>query len=197
MKLFVDVDNTVFDSKNTVCKILNKKYGKCVKGSEIKRYDFKDMFPELVKNEIRSIFNRHDFYEMSKVIPGAISTLSDFEIQKNYTINYVTLGSRTNSVYKHDALEKIKELFGVDYCDMYWSDNSNKDKSFVDMTGGIMIDDDIDCLRNCNATVKILIKLDGDTEWNKINPCDDVYVVTSWKDVQDVLKFYIEQGKVI
>ena len=65
------------------------------------------------------------------------------------------------------------------------------------MSGGIFIDDNIDCLRSSNASIKILIKNGVDTKWNNVEPGDDVYIADDWGDIIRIVGFFINNKEMI
>ena len=44
-------------------------------------------------------------------------------------------------------------------------------------------------LHSSNAKVKILIKTSENSEWSKIEPNDDIYVVSNWYEIYSILDF--------
>ena len=62
IKLYIDVDNTIYNSARVVVEMLNERYGCDVNYEDIKGYDFKDKFPMLKENEVMNLFDDPTFY---------------------------------------------------------------------------------------------------------------------------------------
>ena len=119
--------------------------------------------------------NHHNQFEFTVITKG---TQLNIEKKKKY------LDSVFGNNYKYYGMVLVKDEF----------DNAvrNYDKTSVDMSGGIQIDDRADCLRDTNASVKILIQ-NGDRYWNNPTLCanapNNLYIVHNWNEVVEILLF--------
>lgn len=201
--LFVDVDNTIYNSTKAVVKYLNQKYGTSVDYRNVKGYNFKDEFPEVEEDEVEKIFEEPLFYfQPGCIYYDALLNLNLLCSLNKCNINFVTLGTTTNLENKRHWIDMVCDMEDVpfwkmEYIDFYGSTDKSCDKSFVDMSGGIFIDDNIDCLRSSNAKVKILIKNNVDTKWNEIKPNEEIYVVNTWDEILKIIDFFYKNREMM
>lgn len=192
MKLYLDFDNTIVNTGETVVNILNKRYGTSQKWENIKRYDFKDLFPNLNKEELCKIFESGRLYHNVSFLTGVREII--YFVRASFEIEIVTVGSPKNKVLKDRWLAlNFPAKYTLTVLD---NQESNFNKSDIDMSDGIFIDDSSECLRSSNAKVKILLSNGLETEWNR-EENDDFYVVQDWYEIGNILKFYIEKGEIV
>ena len=203
VNVFIDIDNTIYNSTKVAVDELNKRYNRNIKYTDIKAYDFTDQFPEVKQSEIKEIFSNENFYKRLDCIDGTAFMFIDIlSTQQKIDVSFVTLGTKENLENKKEWLDyilKSKDFFDheVDYYEYYGSLSSASNKSFIDMSGGIFIDDNIDCLRSSNASIKILIKNGVDTKWNNVEPGDNVYIADDWGDIIKIVGFFINNKEMI
>jgi len=195
IKVYLDFDNTLVDSNNAMIYILNQEFGTNKKYEDLKKYDFKDLFPELTDEHCEELFGDWRLFGLLEFFDDCYETLDFFKKRCNYSL--VTYGNQNNLGYKKFWCERylpfLKDLHLLEYT----AGDMNYDKSMIDMSDGIFIDDHIDYLRSSNAKVKILFRNNHDGDWNKIDNLDDVYVVNSWKEIYHIIKFYVDNGGII
>lgn len=191
--LFIDFDNTLVNSTKQSVAMLNKKFNKNMDWRNLKRYDYKDLFKNISTNDVIELFEDEEFFNNVETYDDVKDVL--FQVGNNYNISIVTCGNKNNLALKNKWLsENFKGL----YDNYYYLNNIKLDKSSVNMKNGIHIDDHVDALRSSNAKIKILFKHDGiETNWNRHNPTEELYIVTSWRQISDILNFYIKQGEII
>ena len=198
IKLYIDVDNTIYNSARVVVEMLNERYGCNINYEDIKGYDFKDKFPMLKENEVMNLFDDPTFYGREyRDIPMAFAYMLLFTTYKNCKISFVTIGTPINLVNKRRWIDEIFNKLDIDYNEFYGNYNDDNDKRFVDMSGGIFIDDNVECLRKSNASIKILLKNNSDNRWNKVEPNDELYIANDWDDVYEIIKFFCENKGMI
>ena len=194
LKLFIDIDNTIYNSTKRVVDILNERYCKAIDYRNVKHYSFLDQFPEVPYQEIKDLFDLPTFYTNTNFYE--FLTLTAFMVltrlcdKNKASINFVTLGTIKNLEYKRDWLNNACTAWEIEYNEYYGNTNSKNDKTFIDMSDGILIDDNAECLRKSNASIKILLKNNKDTSWNKVFPNDEFYIANDWNDVYDMLTFF-------
>lgn len=192
MKLYLDFDNVIANSSEIIVDLLNENYHTNKKYIDLKKYDFSDLFPVCTYRDIENYFNSEELFKRIKLYDGLIDCLDEIKDSLD-SIEIVTIGEKKNIEYKKEwvsnNLNHIATLHPI-------INNGNNDKSSIDMSDGIFIDDHIDCLRSSNAKVKILFKNENDGEWNKVSPNDDVYVFDNWYDLKDSLKFIIKNKEI-
>jgi 5'(3')-deoxyribonucleotidase len=183
VKLFLDFDEVLADSIEAVLQILNKRYNKNIKFEEVKVWNFNDVFPEIHGEEISQLFDENEFWDVVCLKRGAYKfveyALTNPLIED---ITIVSIGRKNNLINKEKFVEKIwgdkVKFIGI------YSHECTMDKSCVDMSGGIFIDDNENNLFSSNAEFKLLFKNIEDAEWNSQWKGDYV------RDFDD-LKFYL------
>lgn len=161
--LYIDFDNTLFNSTKKFVDMW-KRYNngkstyKPIHWTEIYTYDFKEL--NVSKEEMWSYFNSPEFFVNLEFLDSAESVINIL-LEKGYKIKIPTMGKTKNLSFKESLLNaKFRdqvEFIGIDI-DVY------QDKSHIDMSDGIQIDDEVRRF-NTNARHKICF---GDIyEWNE------------------------------
>ena len=182
--LFLDFDDTICLTSKQFVKLANKKYKKEEDWNNINRWDFKDLYPEITNNDIDNIFSSEDFFVDLELCENCLDVINS--IKNLVNIHIATIGTDKNLKNK---MKWIKENLNVDFNFNGILDTGISDKSSVDMSGAIFVDDRIDNLRSSNANIKILYKNYHNYSWQQIEPNDDIYVVDSWEQIYSILDF--------
>lgn len=185
MNLYVDFDNTIVNSSEVIVKMLNEQFGENKDYRKLRKYDFRDLFPNCSYWDIEKYFESDKMFEQLELYPESYNTLNSFK-DKFENITIVTIGTEDN-IEKKRKFIKDKFSFNINLIDIENHGRSNK--SSVDMRDGVFIDDHVDCLHSSNAKIKILIKTNENAEWSKIEPNEDIYVVNNWYEVYSILDF--------
>lgn len=210
LKLFLDFDNTLVNTNKVAVEYFNTKFGKAYKLEDLKNYNFMDLFPEISGEDIDEFFNGDFLFTNISFIGNSREVLEKFD--EFLQVSIVSMCTESNKITKlywiAENLPQFSEFYGVetgprtDEYNSRWAESeggtwSSHDKSSVDMSGGIFIDDHIDCLRSSNAKIKILFRFNQDGDWNEFDNTDEIYVVNTWAEIEDILKFYIKLGEVV
>lgn len=192
LELFLDFDNTMVKSNKSIVEILNKRYFKSKNYKNCYKYNYTDLFPNVNSNEISSIYDSDEFFDILEITDGFIDMLNN--IKNEYIISVVTIGTIKNLETKSKYImtndfKFIDKFYGINAKEM--------DKTSVDMSNGILIDDNSECLRKSNAKIKILFRNGKDTEWNKVYPNEEIYIVDTIEEIKEVLTFYKMIGEII
>lgn len=191
IKLYLDFDNTIVNTNEVAIDYFNKKFGTSKDIRKLKKYNFKDLFESLTDKEIQKFFSSDYLYKNITFLESCYDKL--YSIRNYIDAHVVTICCNENIGYKTDWISENMPIVSKTTCVV----KGNNDKSSIDMSDGIFIDDHIECLRSSNAKIKILYKYWQDTEWNEYDNLDEVYVVNSWDEITEILKFYIENGEVL
>jgi 5'(3')-deoxyribonucleotidase len=127
--------------------------------TEINSWNFEEL-TLASKEQINNYFDDSRFFEVLEFMENAKEIIE--ELSNTYYIVVCTMGTQANLKLKQDWLTKnlpcVDEFIGVDI-------NEFKDKSHIDMSGSIFVDDCSCNIETSNAECKILY---GDIyEWNK------------------------------
>ena len=127
---------------------------------------------------ILSYFGQPRFFKNVEYMDNAYEIISNF-INNGYEIYIVSMGTSQNLMGKYIW---IKEQFpDVNFIGINMSEH--KDKSHIDMSDGILIDDEERYLDTSNARIKICFgdEYDWNKEWTEVR-CHN------WYDVKKYLK---------
>lgn len=161
--LFVDFDSTIVNTIASICELYNEdfKYYKAfhpVKWWEVETWDFQECnctTPDV----INTYFNTPRFFNKLTYMDWAYEVLN--ELKDFYNITIVSLGYSPNLKAKELWIQKhlpFCKFIGV-------NSKEHFDKSSIDMSTGVLIDDNMKNLITSNALVNICY---GDVyEWNK------------------------------
>lgn len=161
--LFIDLDGVVFDTVSTINYLydldycLYKNYKK-IDSSNINTYEFSELNCATAE-EINLYFCQPRFFENLILMENALDTIHS--LQDQYAITFVSIGKQPNLLQKQVWINKNCPgcaFIGVD-SDVY------DDKSHIDMSEGIFIDDSYKNLKTSNAIENICF---GDVySWNE------------------------------
>lgn len=190
IKLFLDFDDTITLSAKQFVKIANKRFNTNKDWRDVKKWNFIDLYPNITYEDIDSIFCSKDFFVDLEIIDGVLECLN--KIKKYVDINIITIGKSENLENKKIWLSKNFKNIKYNFVGILETFNVNK--SSIDMKNGIFIDDRFNMLQNSNASTKILFKNFNDFEWQKHDPGSNVYIVNTWDEIYDMLKFYLNHN---
>lgn len=172
-KLFLDFDNTIVDTIAAVVSLYNEDY---VSHEGFVQVDPKDVtsweFTECnlaTYEEIDKYFGDKRFFQRVKLYPSAGQVLRS--LSHRYDITIVSHGYASNLKLKEEWVKDklFKEIFdnscNAEFIGVDWE--THNDKSHVDMSNSIFVDDSIRNLETSSAKYKILY---GEyMDWNNTN----------------------------
>lgn len=181
-KLFLDFDSTITNSIKAVCDSYNILYQDHqgfipAKWMYVEKWNFTDQCP-LIEN-VHDVFEHDLFFKHLEFIDFRTEDVIK-QLCEKYEVIVATLGTPLNIAKKviwlRDNLPCIKEYV------LLVNDRVKMDKSVVNMSGAIFIDDHADNLDSSNAGHKIIF---GDFyDWNR----DSEYTrCINWIDVERLL----------
>jgi len=162
-KLFLDFDGTLCNSTKAYCETYellfsNKKGYRKPDWTKVKQYDLRDECP-LVKST-HAMFSEYYFWELLDFMPNAFDQLNI--LKDYYDIIICSIGTLENLSKKakwiQDKLPFIEDVILIK------NTNNTMDKSIVNMTSGILVDDVASNLESSNAEIKICF--DNGFNWN-------------------------------
>lgn len=179
-KLFIDFDSTIANSVKAFCDTYNEIYGqakgfKTADPEKVNQWSFADQCP-LEKNPER-IFGMGYFFTKLEFMPDALEVI--IKLSEKYNIIVCSIGTYDNLYFKSEWLDMY-----LPFVDAILIKNKGvkMDKSCVDMSGAIFIDDHIDNLNSSNAETKIC--------FGKKYPWNEKWTsnwAVSWKEVEKML----------
>ena len=184
--LYVDFDGVIVDSIKAICDLYNEDFSyysdfKPVDPNDVLTYDFSEC--NCASKEIIDwYFNTPRFFEKLEFMPSAYDYLKS--LSTDFRIVIVSHGFSPNLRAKEKWINKylpFAELYGVNLKDF-------QDKSCVDMSGGIFIDDKISNLDSSNAAFKLVFGKrypwnDDNSNYIRVWDWDDVYTMFTLADM--------------
>lgn len=186
INIFLDFDSTIVDSIKRFVELANKKYKTDKDENDLGAYGFSNLYPEINNGEVHEIFAEEEFYNED------ICWMNEAEeiiknISNKFDIFIVTSASGKNLEFKNKWISKhmpfVKKVYAT----------GSNNKSVIDMSGGIQVDDVYECLEKTNARIKLLYKNYNNFKWQR-HSNEDVYNVNSWKEINEILNFYLRNG---
>ena len=196
-KIYWDIDDVVLKTNNQMVKLINEKYlkpnGLKEKSLEnIKDWGFNSIYRELNLSQRIELFESEEFW-LNVEINEDFLKIAQSGILKKYNNVFLTQGTEKNLkmkkefLYNNNQLKKYIEKF--DYIGL----DINEKKSKINMEKSIQIDDNYENLKNTNASLKILVKNNIETNYNNsfgfIDTPDNLYNVNNLIEALDILKF--------
>ena len=172
-KLFLDFDNTIVDTIAAVVSIYNEDYASHegfiqVDPKDVTSWEFTECNLATYE-EIDKYFGDKRFFQRVKLYPSAGQVLRS--LSHRYDITIVSHGYASNLKLKEEWVKDklFKEIFdnscNAEFIGVNWE--THNDKSHVDMSNSIFVDDSIRNLETSSAKYKILY---GEyMDWNNTN----------------------------
>lgn len=188
-KLFVDFDSTVVDSIKAYCdtysdlSFLDERF-KMPDHTKVQRWDLKDECS--LCDDPQKIFSNELFFKNLKKFDDVDEVLQ--ELKTEFDITIVSIGTYQNISHKARYVEKHFPY--INNAILLCMHDVVMDKSIIDMSGGIFIDDHVKNLVSSNAKDKICYVNDADTKpWNKDW---NGYYCFSWEHARNTIKDILE-----
>lgn len=163
LKLYCDFDGTYADTIQAICALYNEDFCyypgfKKINWWEIDTWGFEEL--SLASREyINEYFNQPRFFKVIHAYPYAMQIMMKLH-EAGHEITIVSMGDAPNLIQKEAWVKKSLPFAGFIGCDFA----EYKDKSHIDMSDGILMDDSRVNLETSNAKYKILF---GDNyPWN-------------------------------
>lgn len=163
--LYIDFDNVVFDTVDAIKYMYDEDYRLYdgyveVPVEKVKKYEFTEL-TLLTKEKLNEYFCSGRFFDLVSCIEGAELSIAMLNQLLNLPVVFVSIGTPENIRGKEQWVKTFNEAFGIDteFIGVY-----GFDKSEIDMSGGILIDDELKNLNSSNADLKICF---GNYDWNK------------------------------
>lgn len=172
-KLFLDFDNTIVDTIAAVVSLYNEDYVNhdgfvAINPEDVTSWEFTECNLATYE-EIDRYFGDKRFFQRVKLYPSAGQVLRS--LSHRYDITIVSHGYASNLRLKEEWVKDklFKEIFdnscNAEFIGVNWE--THNDKSHVDMSNSIFVDDSIRNLETSSAKYKILY---GEyMDWNNTN----------------------------
>lgn len=179
-KLFIDFDGVISDTIHTICKLYNYDFSyyadyEYITPSDIKSWSFKECTCA-TEEYIDTYFCQKRFFDNLVIMSGAIEAID--KLSNEYDITVVSMG-----MFPNLWLKDIWVTYHLPKCEFVGCRfDEYSDKSHIDMSDGIFIDDVSRNLATSNATRKICFgdKYEWNKDWNGERVCN-------WKELLNKL----------
>ena len=185
-KIYMDFDGCIVNTIKVICDLYNYDYQymdgyKPVHWANINSWAFKELTLANI-DTINSYFNQKRFFNVAECMDNSKEVIN--KLLDDYMIQIVSIGSSANLKAKYDwIINKLK--LNVDFLPIH--SGLHIDKSHIDMSDGILIDDVAANLNTSNAKVKICFgdKYPWNEKWKGIRCANwyDVYREITGKEM--------------
>lgn len=189
LNIYVDCDDTILHSSEVVIDILNKRHNTTKSIDNLKDWNYRSIIPTITQDEILEIYCSDEFWDNVRVNEEFLEVYDKLKDEVNWVV--VSKGNYANLLKKQAYLEK--HLKGINFYGLLIDGVNDFNKSCIDMSDGIQIDDNIDCLLSTNSPFKVIIRNNRSVYWNKVpSHVDNLYAVDNWKQLDSVLGFVLK-----
>lgn len=177
--IFIDFDNTLVNSTKKICSLYNEDYSyykdfKVAKWYECSDWNFQNICTLANVDVINNYFNQPRFFKNLEYMDYALEVIK--QLHSEYKLVIISIGNYANLELKRRWIKGNLKEYIDDFIGLNFDEYS--DKSAIDMTGNILIDDNSSFLETSSASTKICF---GDVyDWNKIWDDDRCF---NWQDV--------------
>ena len=196
MKLYIDIDNTIYASNEAMCYMYEYITGIKPKAYITKEWNMKDVIPPTKENKeiIHKMFDMEKFFEVGHIYDGCKWLLND--IKDEFDIYFVSVGTIKNLEIKRKWL---KEQFPFISENNYILLNQAGKVETINKSccvDGIIIDDTISGLLSTVNCLKIMYKPQEGLQWQEgykdlLEQGKIHHVINEWNDeLKDILLSY-------
>lgn len=148
--LYIDFDNTIVNSTKKIVEMWKRKHNgksdyKNIHWTEIYTFGFEEL--NISKEEVFDYFKSKEFFTNLEYLDNAESIIN-LLIAEGWNIKVVSMGTSENLALKEkwvsENLPNEIEFIGINL-------NDYSNKSHIDMSDGILIDDEVHYLESSNA----------------------------------------------
>lgn len=176
----MDFDGVIVNTIKAIVDLYNKDFKyyrnyELINWWDINSWEFRELSCASRKY-INTYFNQERFFDILEFMPFALESIN--KLKQKYDITIVSMGNYPNLKLKEKFIKKYfkdVKFIGIDF-------KEYNDKSHIDMSDGIVVDDSCNILINSNAKIKICF---GDVylfnqEWKGIR-------LVNWTDLCNYL----------
>lgn len=188
VNVWIDVDGTLVDTNAQATNYLNNKFNKSYTANDVWWYDFTKLYKQAKQDDIIQMFEDKDFYENITAFDYCCDVINQRRDSELFKFNIVTCGTQENLLNKYNwIMNNIKGDIAI-------RGLLQPTKKGLDLSGCILIDDEMVNLRKTNASVKVLFRNYKDREYNRPYKNEDIYIVDDWKQINDMFSFIEKKG---
>ena len=190
MKIYLDFDDTIVNSIETLTNIVNERYFKNIAPKDIGEWDFSDVYPDIPLDDIVKIFGEQEFFNDIELKDYALIAIH--KLSKRNDVTIVSKVTPEAFRRKNDWIRDNLEALGINIS--FIGVPINESKSIVDMSDGVIVDDKVSFLEETNAKYKIFFNNHRKFDIKQSEDWDGIEV-DNWKDLYDELADIIRKEK--
>ena len=205
--IYWDVDDVVLNTSETVIQLINDDYRtpnnisrKEIK--DLKDWKMKSIYRPLEEEYIWEALESQRFWEYVRFNTGFIKLISS-PISKSFQHYFITVGTDANLQIKNQILCKnLQYVLDLKEDYEFIGLPPHTEKHIINMAEGIQVDDNLRNLTKTNATIKILLKNNIETDYNvyskfRDDSINNLYEVNTLNEVADILEFILRYPEVM
>lgn len=180
-KIYIDFDGVTVDHLEVLMSLYNKDYNQNIKKEDIQTWNM----PELhlaTKSQRLAYFEDDRFFEQLQFMPYFVDAVRYLDRKGIYELHELTMGTPVNIKKKTEWLNSKIADIGVKIDIIALNSHIHRDKSCIDMTGAVLIDDKGINLITSNAEKKIVFG--PEKNWNTDFNGDRM---TCWSEIKKFL----------
>lgn len=188
VNVWIDVDGTLVNTNKRATEYLNKKFNKQYTEDDVWWYDYTKLYTQAVAEDVINMFKDATFYDNIPQMELACDVINQRRDSELFKFNIITCGTQENLLNKYNwIMDNIRGDIAI-------RGLLQPTKKGLDLSGCILIDDEMVNLRKTNASIKVLFRNYKDREYNRPYKNEDIYIVDDWKQINDMFSFIEKEG---
>ena len=188
VNIWIDVDGTLVNTNKRATEYLNKKFNKQYTEDDVWWYDYTKLYTEAVAEDVINMFKDTAFYDDIPQMELACDVINQRRDSELFKFNIITCGTQENLLNKYNwIMDNIRGDIAI-------RGLLQPTKKGLDLSGCILIDDEMVNLRETNASIKVLFRNYKEREYNRPYKNEDIYIVDDWKQINDMFSFIEKEG---
>lgn len=186
IKLFLDMDDTILKSSEAIINMLNKRYNLNKTYDDLTDWKYCSIYPQSSTNLVIEMYDSEEFFNTVEIEPEFKKFYDQYK--DKFEFYFVTKGHLKNLMLKQKFINVNFPEATLLPLILKGKESPSFSKSDVNMNFGIQVDDRTDCLLGTNANCKILYTHGKKLPWNRVEPNEDNFYVTSnWQEITDII----------
>lgn len=180
--LYIDMDNVLYDTVDAIKYMYDEDFRlypeyENIPKEQLRSYEFTEL-KYLDSKRLDEYFCSGRFFDLVPCIECAEVSICMLHTLYEFPVVLVSIGTSENIKGKQQWVDAFNKGMGTN---LEFIGIDHYDKSKIDMSGGILIDDELKNLESSNADLKICF---GNYDWNK---SWDGVRANNWADVRQII----------
>ena len=188
LNLFIDFDNTIVDTTDAAVKIYNNYFNTNINSLDIENYSM-EPFISLNEKERSDLFCKDSLYEILKPFDNVHNILKNLRDSNLFNKIYLVTNCSAKSIPHKIKWLKDNNFDNLFDGKLYLDVNQGYNKSMINMSNSILIDDHRENHLTSNAKYKLSFQYDKRKQNWGPEPQDGVIVFRKW---DNGIYYYLE-----